>query len=206
MLCRPTGGDNCVTRILRGKARAPNDQDVVDPELGPAACCHVQGGNIPHCGGVVEEVGGWLPGGEVRVSHTRELWDTDRGGVTQLALSIKYYNTISGLHRLLFRYTATGRHKSVFTWLSRLRILLCCHSSLDAADHLRLHSVDKLDFAHPGVDLPAGDSSEARGYGSTAGDVWICACILACRLYVVRHGTHRVCLRSDKQRMRGKVI
>eukprot|EP00752_Nemacystus_decipiens_P017503 g15691.t1 len=42
-------------------------------------------------------------------------------------------------------------------------------ASLDAADHLRLHSVDKLDFAHPGVHLPAGDSSGARDYGSTAG-------------------------------------
>ncbi len=44
-------------------------------------------------------------------------------------------------------------------------------SSLDGDDHLRLHSVDKLDFARPGVDLPAGDSSGARDYGSTAGDV-----------------------------------
>lgn len=66
-LGRPTGGDNCVTRILRGKARASNDQDVVDPELGPAACCHVHGGNIPYCGGIVEKIhGGGLPGGEVR--------------------------------------------------------------------------------------------------------------------------------------------
>lgn len=68
MLCRPTGGDNCVTRVLRGKARNPNDQDVVDPELGSTACFHVQGGNIPYCGGIMEEIhGGWLPGGEVRV-------------------------------------------------------------------------------------------------------------------------------------------
>lgn len=65
-LCRPTGGDNCFTRVLRGKERAPNDQDVVDPELGPAACCHLQGGNIPYCGGIVEEIhGGGLPSGQV---------------------------------------------------------------------------------------------------------------------------------------------
>ncbi|CAM9093821.1 unnamed protein product [Ectocarpus fasciculatus] len=42
-------------------------------------------------------------------------------------------------------------------------------ASLDAADHLRLHNVEKLDFESPGKDLPAGDSSGGRDYGSTAG-------------------------------------
>lgn len=51
---RHTGGDHCVTRILRGKARAANDQDVVNPEPGLAACCHVRGRSIPYCGGIVE--------------------------------------------------------------------------------------------------------------------------------------------------------
>ncbi|CBJ30692.1 conserved unknown protein [Ectocarpus siliculosus] len=41
--------------------------------------------------------------------------------------------------------------------------------SLDAAGHLRLHNVEKLDFESPGKDLPAGDSSGGRDYGSTAG-------------------------------------
>ncbi|CAN0208538.1 unnamed protein product [Ectocarpus sp. 6 AP-2014] len=42
-------------------------------------------------------------------------------------------------------------------------------ASLDAAGQLRLHNVEKLDFESPGKDLPAGDSSGGRDYGSTAG-------------------------------------
>eukprot|EP00903_Cladosiphon_okamuranus_P017135 g15782.t3 len=42
-------------------------------------------------------------------------------------------------------------------------------ASLDDSDHLRLHNVNKLHFARPGVNLPAGDSLGARDYGSTAG-------------------------------------
>lgn len=59
---------------------------------------------------------------------------------------------------------------------TRLTLIPCqfhCLSSLDGADHLRLHNVEKLNFSCPGVDSPAGGSTSARGNGSTAGDVGV---------------------------------
>lgn len=80
---RHPGGNHCVTRVFRGKARAANDQDVVDPEPGLATCCHVRGRSIPYCGGIVEVNRRWIPGGKVlrnacllvRSWHG-ELWTT----------------------------------------------------------------------------------------------------------------------------------
>ena len=43
------------------------------------------------------------------------------------------------------------------------------NSSLDDADHLRLHDLEEPHHRSAGVDLPAGDSSTGRDYGSTAG-------------------------------------
>lgn len=43
------------------------------------------------------------------------------------------------------------------------------NSSLDDADHLRLHDLEEPHNRSTGVDLPAGDSSTGRDYGSTAG-------------------------------------
>eukprot|EP00904_Undaria_pinnatifida_P003680 jgi/Undpi1/13312/HiC_scaffold_8.g02973.m1 len=43
------------------------------------------------------------------------------------------------------------------------------HESLDDADHLRLHDIEEPDHRSAGVDLPAGDSSTWKDYGSTAG-------------------------------------
>ncbi|CAM9739944.1 unnamed protein product [Scytosiphon promiscuus] len=42
-------------------------------------------------------------------------------------------------------------------------------ASLDTADHLRLHNVERLDFENPDVEAPIGESSGGRDYGSTAG-------------------------------------
>lgn len=49
-----TGGDNGRKRVLRGKARAPNNQDVVNTEPGPATHVNAEGRDIPYCGCVVE--------------------------------------------------------------------------------------------------------------------------------------------------------